>query len=70
MLSLLINNLHVKLYSSMSIGVISTLGSLIDFNVASTVPWQVAMGSGDNGPLTLSEGKTIPLPTKIVDQGH
>ena len=35
MLSLFINNLHVKLYSGVSIGVINRLGSVIDFNVSS-----------------------------------
>ena len=37
MLSLLVNNLHVKLYSGVSIGVINRLESVIDFNVSSTL---------------------------------
>ena len=36
MLSILINNLHVELYSGVSIGVINRLGSVVDFNVFST----------------------------------
>ena len=35
MLSLLINNLHVKLNYGVSVGVINRLGSVIDFNISS-----------------------------------
>ena len=37
MLSEINNNLRVKLYSGVSIGVINILGSVIDFNVSSTL---------------------------------
>ena len=37
MLSFLINNLHVRLYSGAIIGVINRLGSVIDFNASSTL---------------------------------
>ena len=37
MLSLLTNNLHIKLYSGVSIGVINILGAVNDFNVFSTL---------------------------------
>ena len=52
MLSLLINNLHVQLYSGVSIGIVNRLGSVVDFNVSSillikissTICWTDQMG--------------------------